>query len=140
MLRAVIDTNVIISGLQSNAGRSYELLQKLYEDAFIPVVSVPLVLEYEEVITRRLVPGVFSKRDVDTFLDYFCTVSDRIKIHYLWRPTLKDPFDDHVLELTIAAGCNYIVTYNLKDFKGAERFGVKALRPSDFIHLLEEET
>ena len=140
MLRAVIDTNVIISGLQSNAGRSYELLQKLYEDAFIPVVSVPLVLEYEEVITRRLVPGVFSKRDVDTFLDYFCTVSDRIKIHYLWCPTLKDPFDDHVLELAIAAGCNYIVTYNLKDFKGAERFGVKALRPSDFIHLLEEET
>ena len=138
MLRAVIDTNVILSGLQSNAGRSYELLTKLYQDAFIPVVSVPLVLEYEEVMNRRLVPDILSISDVDDFINYFCKVSDKVRIHYLWRPVLKDPFDDHILELAISAGCKYIVTYNLKDFSGAERFGIVALPPGDFIRIIEE--
>jgi len=46
--------------------------------------------------------------------------------------------DDLVLELAVAAGCEGIVTYNLRDFAGAERFGVRIYPPREFLRLLEE--
>jgi predicted nucleic acid-binding protein len=54
-------------------------------------------------------------------------------IHFLWRPQLSDPKDDHVLELAVAAGGADIVTHNVKDFKGASSFGVRVIKPSEFL-------
>ena len=58
-----------------------------------------------------------------------------MKIHFIWRPQLRDPKDDHVLELAVAANCADIITFNVKDFIKAQLFGVRVLRP---IELLEE--
>jgi predicted nucleic acid-binding protein len=38
-----------------------------------------------------------------------------------------------VLELAVEAQCDYIVTFNLKDFAGCEQFGVTALTPQAFL-------
>ena len=46
-LLAIIDTNVLLSGLRSQKGQSYKLLHKLLNDEFEVAISVPLVLEYE---------------------------------------------------------------------------------------------
>ncbi len=54
-------------------------------------------------------------------------------IHFLWRPTLKDPADDMVLEVAVAAGAEAVITYNKRDFAGAGRFGVKILSPQEFL-------
>ena len=42
-------------------------------------------------------------------------VSEHRRIFFLWRPFLKDPKDDMVLELAVEAEVEYIVTHNLKD-------------------------
>jgi predicted nucleic acid-binding protein len=55
------------------------------------------------------------------------------KVFFLWRPLLKDPKDDMVLEVAVAAGCTRIVTFNGKDFAGAQRFGIKVLTPQAFL-------
>ena len=55
----------------------------------------------------------------------------------LWRPWLKDPQDDMVLELAVASDCQYIITYNLKDFRNISSFGIKAITPADFLKELE---
>ena len=60
-------------------------------------------------------------------------------IHFLWRPMLSDPGDEFVLELAVAAGCRFIVTHNIKDFSGADRFGVSIVTPGEFLRLLERE-
>lgn len=60
------------------------------------------------------------------------------KIYYLWRPTLPDPSDDMLLELAVASHATIIVTHNTKHFKGAEVFGVRAMKPNDFLRLLEK--
>ena len=57
---------------------------------------------------------------------------------YLWRPQLKDPSDDMVLELAVTANCKYIITYNLNDFKGIEKFGIQAITPKAFLEMVGE--
>ena len=102
-------------------------------------VSVPLIFEYEEV-AKRLVGKKAGLRpsDVDDILDYVCSVANRRKVYYLWRPFLKDPKDDMVLELAVSAGCNIIVTYNKDDFEGVEQFGVRVMTAQEFLRAIGE--
>ena len=94
----VIDTNVILSALQSNKGKSFELISKITEDVFNFAISVPLILEYEAVLKRKLDRTIYTDSDIEGFINYLCTVGIKTKLFYLWRPYLKDPFDDHVLD------------------------------------------
>lgn len=84
-------------------------------------------------LKRRAKQLKLTAHDIDAILDYFCAVGHKQMIHYLWRPSLRDPRDEFVLELAVAAGCEHIVTHNVNDFGGAERFGVKALPPAEYL-------
>jgi putative PIN family toxin of toxin-antitoxin system len=132
----VLDTNVLLSGLKSNRGYSYKLLEQLPSRRFDICVSVPLILEYESVLLNHRETIGMSKSDIKSVLDYFCLVGRKTNIYYLWRPFLKDPFDDHVLEVAVNSKSRYIVTHNKKDFQNVEQFGISALTPKEF---LEEE-
>lgn len=136
--RVVIDTNVIIAALRSRRGASYKLLMLVGTGKFTSVLSVALVLEYEDVAKRlgEVIP--LSEQDIDDILDYLCQVSNHQEIFYLWRPYLKDPKDDMVLELAVAASCDFIVTFNKKDFEGLERFGIRVLSPKEFLQEIGE--
>ena len=134
-----MDTNVLISGLQSRRGKSFQLLQLLYDEKFTILVSVPLVLEYEALLKKKLDRNIFTDKDIEEFIDYLCKISEHFKIYYLWRPFLKDPFDDHLLELALTSGCDYIVTYNIKDFRKARELGIMAITPAEFIDILKED-
>ena len=134
----VIDTNVILSALQSNKGKSFELISKICEDVFDFAISVPLILEYEAVLKNKLDRTIFTDSDIEDFINYLCKVGLKTKLFYLWRPYLKDPFDDHVLEVTIQSNTGTIVTYNKRDFKEAENLGIKILTPKEFLEILQE--
>ncbi len=101
-------------------------------------LSVPLALEYEDVGNRLLPQTKLTKSDFEDILDYICTTSNHHEIYFLWRPFLKDPKDDMVLELAVAAGCEYLVTFNEKDFAGAEQFGIKVVEPKAFLRRIGE--
>ena len=135
----VLDTNVLVSGLRSKRGASYKLLTFLGSGRYVTAVSVPLVVEYEKALfdSRTKVP--LSRGDVGKFIDYICAISDKRKIYYLWRPCLPDPSDDMLLELAVAGRCDFVVTYNIRDFRGVERFGIRVLKPDQFVNLLGEQ-
>lgn len=80
-----------------------------------------------------------SKQEAIGLVDYFCLVAHKQEIHFRWRPTLSDPNDEFVLELAVAAECRFIVTHNIKDFRGAQRFSVSIVTPGEFLRLLQEE-
>ena len=101
-------------------------------------VSVPLILEYEAAAKRLTREFGLTHSDVEDILDYLCSIADRCQIHYLWRPVLKDPRDDLVLELAVVASAKYIVTYNLRDFAGADKFGIHVLTPKEFLKVIGE--
>jgi putative PIN family toxin of toxin-antitoxin system len=135
----VIDTNVFVAALRSQYGASYKLLMLLDSGKFEINLSVPLVIEYEDA-GKRLVGkrSGLKVSDIDDVLDYVCSVANRKKVHYLWRPFLSDPKDDMVLELAVSAGCEIIVTYNKDDFKGVEQFGVRVMTAQEFLHEIGE--
>jgi len=129
----VLDTNVAEAAMRSRRGASFAIISQVGTGRFDIALSVPLVLEYEEVLMRQA--GVM-KRDpaaVRELLDYFCSVGKRQSIFYLWRPCLPDPRDEMVLELAVAAGCDAIVTHNRRHFRPALQFGVRVLGPAQFL-------
>jgi putative PIN family toxin of toxin-antitoxin system len=136
--RVVLDTSVVVAGLRSRLGASFKLLSMLGSSKFEIAISVPLLFEYEDVLSRFIDPALFLKEDIDAFLDYVCATAHRQDIFFLWRPHLVDPKDDLVLELAVAAGCGCIVTHNQRDFAGAEKFGVRIYRPGEFLALMEK--
>ena len=131
--RVVLDTNVVVAGLRSRQGASFRLLSEVGRGKFEIALSVPLVLEYEDALLRHAPATGLSRRDMDAILDYFCSVGHLQSIFFLWRPLLPDPKDDLVLELAVAAGCRTVVTFNVRDFRGAEGLGVSAQRPGGFL-------
>lgn len=133
----VLDTNVLLSGLKSNRGYSYKLLEQLPNRRFDVCISVPLILEYESVLINHREAIGMSESDIKSVLDYLCLVGRKTHIYYLWRPFLKDPFDDHVLEVAINSKSQYIVTHNKKDFQNVGQFGIRVLTPKEFLK--EEE-
>ena len=137
-MNIVIDTNVIVSGLQSDMGYSHKLLEELPRREFDISISVPLVLEYEAQLKKNLPPEIFSGEDIDDFIDYICKIGHKTSIYYLWRQYLKDPFDDHVLELALASQSRYIVTFNKKDFRDTEHYGIEIVKPGEFFDILGE--
>lgn len=91
------------------------------------------MLEYEEIAKRHARTLGLTHRDVNDILDYLCSVAGLHDIFYLWRPFLSDPEDDMLLELAVEAGCQQIVTFNQRDFRGIEQFGLHALTPQEFL-------
>lgn len=136
--KIVIDTNVVIAALRSKKGASFKLLSLVGTKRFKTHDSVALVLEYEDVIQRYRVELGLSQDDVSDLGDSLCALAKHQKIYFLWRPSLPDANDELILELAVSAQCDYIVTHNLSDFKGVEKFGVKAVTPGAFLRIIGE--
>lgn len=134
-----MDTNILAAALRSKRGASYKLLSLIDSGKFQLNISVPLVFEYEDVVKGDShITAVLSEAEIDNILDYLCAVANRRKIFFLWRPFLKDPKDDFLLELAVEAQCSHIITYNKKDFAGSGLFGIKVLTAHEFLQLLGE--
>lgn len=114
------------------------MLESLLNTKFEPCVSVPLILEYQQTLMQKQSDLALSVSEIESVLDYLCLVGRKQSVFYLWRPLLRDPKDDMVLELAVAAESEYIVTYNRNDFSGAERFGVSIVSSLEFLQAIGE--
>jgi len=133
VVRVVLDTNVLVSAFRSREGVAFRLVSLLREGRFEISVSVPLVLEYEDVLLRAT---SLDKDEVLSVLRFLCAVAHRQKIFFLWRPSLPDPKDDMVLELAVASQARYLATFNGKDFAAAARFGIHVVTPKAFLDVI----
>jgi len=134
--QVVIDTNVIVAGLRSRRGSAFRLLTLIDTGHYDIHFSVPLVLEYTEVLLRESLNLYLSREEVDDLIDFYCAVEVQHEIFFLWQSFLRDPKDEMVLELAVKAGCQSIITYNTRDFAGVEQFGLNLLEPSEFLRLI----
>jgi predicted nucleic acid-binding protein len=130
--RVVLDTNVLVAAIRSRRGASFQVVSEIGQGRFQFVLSVPLVLEYEQALTSARPPGV-SLAEIGALLDYFCSEAQLQEVFYLWRPHLSDPKNDFVLEAAVAGNCDAIVTHNRRHFEGALSFGIKILSPAQFL-------
>lgn len=133
-MRIVLDTSVLVAAVRSRQGASFQLVASLPNEVFQPALSVALYTEWQAVLTRpeHLPPGT-SSEDALGFLRYLASIAHLQNVHFLWRPFLRDPDDDMVLECAVASRSPFIVTHNVRDFRRTESLGVRALTPRDFL-------
>ncbi|MCP4757749.1 MAG: putative toxin-antitoxin system toxin component, PIN family [Proteobacteria bacterium] len=136
--RIVIDTNVVVSALRSKRGASFVLMNQSHLEGIQIAVSVPLVVEYEKAGIASIEHTEMSVEDIEIYIDYLCSIAKLQKIYYLWRPFLRDPNDDMVLELAIASSSQFIITFNKRDFVGIDKFGIMAVTPQEFLNIKGE--
>ncbi len=138
MLRAVLDTNVLVSAAVSGRGASRRALTLLGDGRFEVALSAAMVLEYEEVLLRLAGPATWSPVAVAVVLNFICQIGIPHHPHARLRPFLRDPADEFVLELAVVSSADYLVTSNLRDFAGSESLGVRVVTPGRFLALLEQ--
>jgi predicted nucleic acid-binding protein len=136
VIRAVLDTNVLIAALRSSSGASHQLLLAADRGDFELALSVPLLAEYDDVCSRPGSGIPIPARAVDAIIARLAMVAHRQPIFFLWRPLLPDPKDDMVLELAVAAGVSHFITFNQQDLLPAATFGIAVVTPAQFIQLL----
>jgi putative PIN family toxin of toxin-antitoxin system len=135
----VLDTNVVVAALRSRTGPSFRLLSLVgRSEKFRIHLSVPLVVEYEDAAKRHATRLGLTYQDVEDVLDYLCAVGRLHEVYFLWRPVLRDPKDDLVLEVAVAGSCHGIISYNKRDFAGAEQFGLWVLTSREFLQRIGE--
>lgn len=129
----VLDTSVIVAGLRSRLGASNRLLTAVAQGRIRPLVTTAVFLEYEAVLLRaehRLATGM-SEADVAGFLAALAASAEPVDISFRWRPQLRDPADELMLEAAVNGRAVALVTHNLADFSAvAPRFAVRVLTPS----------
>lgn len=136
MFRAVIDTSVLIAAARSSRGASSLLIEWLEDGVFEAVISAPLAFEYEEVLRREVQDVFLTGTEVTEVVDFMCSASFHISPKASLRPCLSDPDDEFLVDLAVAGLVDFIVTHNVRDFAGAAVYGVKAITPGRFIHLI----
>jgi putative PIN family toxin of toxin-antitoxin system len=135
-VRLVLDTDSVAAAMRSPAGASAAIVRAVRQKKATLLLSVPLALEYEAVCRRpehRLAAGL-SEGLVEILLDALIAMAEPVETHFLWRPQLRDPNDEMVLEAAVNGRADALVTFNRRDYGEAPvRFGVEVLLPREAI-------
>jgi putative PIN family toxin of toxin-antitoxin system len=139
--RVVLDTSVVVAALRTREGAGNAVLRLVAKRRLVPLVSPPLFLEYEDVLKRpeqRLAHGL-ALEEVDEFLAELAALVEPVELHFRWRPQVRDPNDEMVLETAINGRADALVTYNVRDFSlVGERFRIPVLRPADVLEKVKQ--
>ena len=133
--KLVIDTNILVAAARNRHGPSFALMQIIRLGQVKMACSPALFLEYEDVLKRpeQLLASGLLDSDIDAILNELAVTIEPVLTHYQWRPQLRDPADEMVLEAAANAQAHAIVTYNLRDFGPAKLFGIPVLNPEQCI-------
>jgi len=135
-VRFVLDTDVVVAAMRSPTGASAALVRAAREKRATLLLSVPLAVEYEAVCRRaeHQMAARLSLRQVEIFLNGVIAIAEPVHTHFLWRPQLRDPNDEMVLEAAVNGRAAAMVTFNVRDYGTApSKFGVDVLLPRDAI-------
>jgi putative PIN family toxin of toxin-antitoxin system len=140
-MKVVLDTDVVVAGMRSPSGASAAILRLARQGRVTLLVSVPLAVEYEAICSEaghRLAAGL-SEGEVEIFLDAIVAMAEAVETHFLWRPQLRDPGDEMVLEAAVNGQADLLVTFNVRDFGPVPlRFGIEVMIPRDALERIRQ--
>ena len=137
----MLDTNVIVTAMRSPRGASAALLLAARRSELTLLANVALALEYEAICSlaeHRLAAGL-TQRQTGVFLDAVLAMTEPVESHFMWRPQLRDPADELVLEAAVNGQAGTIVTFNRRDFGDVPAtFGIEVLSPAQMLRRIEK--
>ncbi len=138
-MKVVMDTDTVVAALRSPSGASAELIRRARRGEIHIAASVSLFMEYEAVCSRpqHAVAAGLDARQVGIFLDALAHFVEPVEIHFLWRPQLRAPAAELVLEAAVNAQADALLSFNLKHFSQAVgRFNLRLSQPGPFLRSL----
>jgi putative PIN family toxin of toxin-antitoxin system len=136
----VLDTNVIVAAMRSPTGASAALLMAARRSEVTLLANVALALEYEAICLlseHRLAAGL-DLNGVEIFIDAVLAMIEPVETHFMWRPQLRDPADELVLEAAVNGRAEALVTFNRRDFGAVPvGFGIDMLTPAEAIRRIK---
>jgi uncharacterized protein len=136
-IKIVVDTSVFVSALIGPSGPSREVIRQCLEGKYLPLMGLNLFCEYESAVFREsiLAQCLLSRENILKLLQAFLSACEWVNIYYLWRPSLRDEADNHLIELAIAGNARFLVTNNLKDFQNTQLLfpDLLAISPQDLL-------
>lgn len=136
MHRYVLDTDVIVAAMRSPAGASAALLGEVLDKRLKMLASVPLFFEYEAKCTSRehATAAGFNREQALVFVKGLTALIEPVKTHFLWRPFLRDPNDEMVLEVAVNGQADAIVTFNVRDYGNVtDMFNIAVINPAEAL-------
>ena len=138
MLRAILDTNVVVSGIRSKRGSAFELLRLLGLRRWTLVLSNTLLTEYQEVLHRGQPSLPFTHEEIERFLDSLCHRAEQRRPSFPWWPVLSDSDDEAMVRLAIEGRVDYLVTHNVRHLRPAQSLKVRVVPPGEFLQELRK--
>ena len=137
MIRAVLDTNILLSSLRSRNGASHEILSRLVRKEFELIIGNTVLAEYDEVLKRECPSFGIPIANVDRFLDALCSASTFFRTSSFWKPALPDPDDEAFAQLALEAKVGYLVTCNQRHFPPDRLPALRVVPPKEFLQVLK---
>ena len=122
--------------MRSPAGASACLVMAARHGRIVILANVALALEYEAVCRRpeHVAASGLRASEMEIFLAAVIAMAAPVESHFIWRPRLRDPNDELVLEAAANGGAAAIVTFNKRDFGAIPlQFGVAVLTPREAL-------
>jgi len=136
-----MDADAVVAAMRSPAGASAAILRAVRHGRATLLATVPLALEYEAVCLKaehRVAAGL-SEQQAAIFVDAGIALAEPVETHFLWRPQLRDPNDEMVLETAVNRQADALVTFNVRNFGAAPaEFGIELLLPREAILRLKK--
>src|SRR5919108_1769963 len=130
-MKVVLDTDLLVAAVRSRRGASATWLRAALRREVEILASVPLMLQYESVILRpehQAASGLGAGELIE-LIDPIAAVATPVAISYLWRPMLRDPDDELVLETAVNGHADLLLTFNERDYASARSFAPIISRP-----------
>lgn len=138
MIRAVLDTNILLASLRSRNGASFEIVRRYQHGEFSLVIANTVLTEYEEVLKREGPAFGLTSATVDRFLDALCAGAEEFRVSGFWKPSLPDADDEPLAQLALEGKVGYLVTHNLRHFPADRLPAVCVLPPREFLQILKQ--
>lgn len=136
MIRAVLDTNILLSALRSRNGASHEILSRLVNREFELIIGNTVLAEYDEVLKRECPTFGIPVATVDRVLNALCAASTYFSTSAFWKPALPDPDDEAFAQLALEAKVGYLVTCNQRHFPTDRLPALRVVSPKEFLQVL----
>jgi predicted nucleic acid-binding protein len=139
-VRLLLDTDVVVAAMRSPRGAAAELLRRIDSGHATMLLTVALALEYEAkcMLAEHCLAAGISYVEAGVFIDGLIAMAEPVQSHFRWRPQLRDPGDEMVLEAAVNGRAEAIVTFNEKDLREARRsFGISVIRPGEALKMIE---